>query len=205
MSNLGILPKGGLLTSNGSNNVVLPIGTDTFVLTADSAQTDGVKWAAAGGGGSTVGFFAYANANLTNVTGNSVIYDVIFNSTTRNDGTCYDTTTGVFTTPSTGLYSFSTILFLSSGTAFSAGSEVLVSSLGSVQSQILCLYGQGATAQANSAIIVAGAWMIQMTAGDTMQVQAFSTSTLQDVTIESSPINPNQFTSMSTFSGFKVA
>ncbi len=139
------------------------------------------------------------------MTGNSVIYDVIFNSTTRNDGTCYDTTTGVFTTPSTGLYSFSTILFLSSGTAFSAGSEVLVSSLGSVQSQILCLYGQGATAQANSAIIVAGAWMIQMTAGDTMQVQAFSTSTLQDVTIESSPINPNQFTSMSTFSGFKVA
>lgn len=50
MSNIGILAKGALLTSTGTVNTPLPIGTDTFVLVADSAQTLGVKWAAASAG-----------------------------------------------------------------------------------------------------------------------------------------------------------
>lgn len=204
MSNIGILSKGSLLTGNGTNNTQLPVGTNTFVLTADSTQTEGIKWAAAGSS-SSVGFQAYANADLTNVTGNSVIYNVIFNSTSRNDGLSYDTSTGIFTAPSTGLYSFNVGLFLSSGTIFNAGSEILVASLGSVQTQIVCLFGAAASAQGNTAIIVAGAWMVQMNIGDTMQVQAFSNSTSQDVTIKGSAILSNPFTSMSTFSGSKVA
>lgn len=207
MSNIGILPKGALLTGNGTNNAVLPVGTDTYVLTADSGQTDGIKWAAGGGGGggSATGFFAYASANLSNVTGNNVIYDVIFNSTTRNDGTCYNTSTGVFTAPSTGFYSFNTILFLDSGTTFTAGSEILVSSKGSVQSQIICLYGAAAARTSpDNAIIVAGTWTVNMTAGDTMFVQAFSSSSLQDVSIVGGPISSNQLTSMSSFSGFLI-
>ena len=39
--------KGGLLTSTGSAVVQLSVGSNTFVLTADSTQTDGIKWAAA--------------------------------------------------------------------------------------------------------------------------------------------------------------
>lgn len=50
MSNVGVLAKGALLTSSGTVNTPLPVGTNTFVLVADSTQTLGVKWAAAGTG-----------------------------------------------------------------------------------------------------------------------------------------------------------
>jgi hypothetical protein len=43
--------KGDIIVHNGTANVRVPVGTNGHVLTADSAEASGVKWAAAGGGG----------------------------------------------------------------------------------------------------------------------------------------------------------
>lgn len=45
------LAKGGLITNNGASDVAQAVGANTFVLTADSAQANGIKWAAAASGG----------------------------------------------------------------------------------------------------------------------------------------------------------
>lgn len=49
-----VTTKGDLIVSDGTDNVRLPVGTDNYVLTADSAQTSGIKWALASGSGATI-------------------------------------------------------------------------------------------------------------------------------------------------------
>jgi len=44
--------KGDLIVHNNTDNIRLPVGSDGFVLTADSAEASGVKWAATGASGS---------------------------------------------------------------------------------------------------------------------------------------------------------
>lgn len=58
--------KGGLLTHDGATQVELAVGADNFVLTADSASPDGVKWAAPGSASLARSFTTYTTtATLT--------------------------------------------------------------------------------------------------------------------------------------------
>jgi hypothetical protein len=69
--------KGDLIVRNGTGNIRLAVGTDTYVLTADAAAASGVKWAAPGGGSSNItslGLWensASITANYTIGTGNN--------------------------------------------------------------------------------------------------------------------------------------
>jgi hypothetical protein len=52
LTSVDMSTKGGLLAGDGSGNPsVLAVGTNDYVLTADSGLGNGIKWAAAGGGG----------------------------------------------------------------------------------------------------------------------------------------------------------
>lgn len=49
-------------------------------------------------------FLAILNANVSNVTGNNTVYSVIMNTTIFDRGSNFNTGTGIFTAPVTGLY-----------------------------------------------------------------------------------------------------
>ena len=66
--------KGRHFCSDGADNTLtrLAVGTNGHVLTADSAEASGVKWAAASGGGSTQNLFeTIAVAGQSNVVADS--------------------------------------------------------------------------------------------------------------------------------------
>lgn len=69
--------KGDLIVDNGTNNVRLAVGTDAYVLTADSTAATGVKWAAGGSSNITaLGLWensATISANYTIGTGNNAM------------------------------------------------------------------------------------------------------------------------------------
>ncbi len=60
--------KGDLLAATAADVIArLPVGIDTQVLTADSAEATGIKWAAAGGGGGTALYVDYYGSGITAV------------------------------------------------------------------------------------------------------------------------------------------
>ena len=85
--------KGDLIAGTGADTFArLAVGTNGFILTADSAEATGIKWAAAASGSTFAGCSMYnsssytiANATNTNLTFNTELYDTdAYHSTSTN-------------------------------------------------------------------------------------------------------------------------
>jgi len=85
--------KGDLIVYNGTDNVRQAVGADTYVLTADSAQATGVKWAAASGSGLTI-------SNDTSTSTN--VYPTFAAATSGTMSTIYTGNAKLLYKPSTG-------------------------------------------------------------------------------------------------------
>ena len=77
---LNLTTKGQIHTHDSSANAALSVGSNTHVLTADSTETTGMKWAAAASGGATTAqssaaltsIFTTTSGTMTDITGLSV-------------------------------------------------------------------------------------------------------------------------------------
>jgi len=85
--------KGDLIVSNGTDNVRQAVGTDTYVLTADSTTATGIKWAASSGSGATI-------TNDTTTATN--LYPTFAAATSGSLSTIYTGDTKLLYKPSTG-------------------------------------------------------------------------------------------------------
>jgi hypothetical protein len=112
--------KGDILASPGSNALnKLAVGTDGFVLTADAASTNGIKWAAsAGGGGITIGTTAITGGTTTRF-----LYDLA-GVVQETVGHTWDNTNQALTIASIANPAAST-LTLTGGTALTTSQPVL--------------------------------------------------------------------------------
>jgi hypothetical protein len=85
--------KGDLIVSNGTDNVRQAVGTDTYVLTANSSSATGLSWAASTGSGATI-------TNDTTTATN--LYPTFAAATSGSLTTIYTGNTKLLYKPSTG-------------------------------------------------------------------------------------------------------
>jgi hypothetical protein len=114
-------------------------------------------------------FSSYLSASVTNVTGDATPYTLIFDSTTNNVGTNYNTSTGVFTAPVTGLYQFNYSVTLNNlSVDFTVARFIFNVTDASNTPQQLVGFGElnpGVVLDAANLLQLAGSALVPMTAG----------------------------------------
>lgn len=181
-----------------ANNLLASVtnGTTGQFLGANTGNDP--TWKTPGGGGSATAFYAFCSADKTNVTGNNVSYVVIFDSTQRNDGTAFNTGTGVFTAPNTGMYSFNANIALEGLDATSI--SILIAIQGSVFDQFTYSVGVGSV-NGSGNYFSSASWIIPMTAGDTVFILVNAAKATQTVSVGGGAFGTNI---SSSFSGFFI-
>lgn len=156
---LGLTTKGDLLVSNGTNASRLAVGADTFVLTADSSQTLGEKWAPVTNFSTRANGFLWSNAGAS-----------VSQSTTTNVSTVvlWGTNTGETISPATktGMYQ---INYVVKWAAFAGSKQAYVTINGSQQ-------GPGTELQAATTGSCSESLVIPVNNGQTIALEVKQTS-----------------------------
>jgi hypothetical protein len=122
--------KGDLIVGTGADTFSrLAVGTNTFVLTADSAEATGMKWAAAGGGatsGPTFKAYKSTNQTVTKNTFTKITFD------TENWDTASNFASSTFTPTTAGYYQFNV--------------ETEISGSGTLNNSFITIYKNGSRA-----------------------------------------------------------
>lgn len=148
-------------------------------------------------------FLAYVTASQNNVTGDNTHYTVIYDSTTINVGTNYNTSNGVFTAPITGTYLFQyTVTFgnITAGQAY-GGVGLLKNTDFYLGLQFNPIANRFPFGGGDLQVIFTGSNILRLTANDTVKVDAFVQGGAKTVHIAgTTAFGAGQF--VSNFSGF---
>jgi C1q domain len=133
-------------------------------------------------------FFAYLNATVTNVTGDGTVYTIVYNSTTVNQDSSYNTATGIFTAPVTGNYLFNTCN-IAAGSSSGTNSTLiqLVTTSASYNLVYYSAYGANLIAPMSSSVIV------PMTSGNTAKIQLTGSGSTKTMFIEGASVQYDTF------------
>lgn len=105
---------GAVAPTAGNINVV---GDGVSVNVVGNPGTSTLTISAVGGAGGP-SFFAYLTTTVSNVTGDSTVYTIIYDTLPVNSGSAFNLGTSTFTAPVTGVYNFS-VMILCEGNIYS--------------------------------------------------------------------------------------
>ncbi len=171
--------------------------SNTNMVTIDTT-TGQMGSAAVPGGFTAVNWSVIFSGNVSNVTGDGTDYAMLYNTTFFDSASGYNSGTGLYTFPTTGVYQINVLNFIFGG---SVANTLFISYLryaGAVNFRIMDANPGALGLAANGEFIQSATYLVSATAGDTIGVHVVVTGGAKDVGVAGG-------SSGCYFSGFRVA